>query len=73
MERSIENTVANMADAFEQNIVDPVTKDITLKGMQELAEIFNAVPIELRGIVFRAFLEELDVRGIDCDVDQFKG
>jgi hypothetical protein len=62
-----------MAEAFESNagsIHGHVY--LTVEGMEELADLFEEVPIPLRGIVYGKFLKELDSRGINYDPEQFR-
>lgn len=42
------------------------------KGLKEISRRFNEVKPEWRAVVFQQFLEELQEREIDYDVDQFR-
>jgi hypothetical protein len=62
-----------MAEAFESNsgsVHGHVY--LSIEGMEELADLFEEVPIPLRGIVYGKFLKELDSRGINYDPEQFR-
>jgi len=62
-----------MAEAFEDNSKWHMgAVYLTQEGMDELADIFEEVPIPLRGIVFGKFLNELDNRGVKYDKEQFQ-
>lgn len=46
---------------------------VSNRGLASLGNYFDSVPYELRAAVFEGFVEELNDRGIEYDVDQFKG
>lgn len=45
---------------------------ITQEGMEELADLFEEVPLPLRGIVYGKFIDELNSRGAKYDPEQFR-
>jgi hypothetical protein len=62
-----------MAEAFEDNARWHMgTVFLSQEGMDELADLFEEVPIPLRTIVYGKFLAELDSRGVKYDREIFQ-
>lgn len=45
---------------------------LSQEGMEELADLFEEVPIPLKGIVFGKFINELEARGIKYNKEEWK-
>lgn len=45
---------------------------LSQNGMEELADLFEEVPIPLKAIVFGKFLSELEARGIKYNKEEWK-
>lgn len=78
----LEDYASKMVKVFKENskivsVSDGVTQqDVSYtsdKGMSDLGDIFETVPIQLRSAVFSMFLDKLEHLGIFYDIDQFKG
>lgn len=46
---------------------------VNKEGMTMLIDLFDKVPDELKAAAFECFLDELEKRDIDYDMDQFMG
>ena len=62
-------TGSNLADMFEEHSQDGLLSEV---GMEEIGECFGDIIEDLRGPVFEALLIELEDRGIEYDIAQFK-
>jgi hypothetical protein len=47
------------------------TPYVSEEGMEEMADLFDEVPIPLKGIVYNKFLTEVESRGIEYSRDMF--
>jgi hypothetical protein len=62
-----------MATVFEENSSSYMGHVyLSQEGMEELADIFEEVPLPLRAIVYSKFIDELNHRGIPYDAEQFR-
>lgn len=62
-----------MAETFEMNSRSYMGNTyLSMEGMDELADIFEEVPIALRAIVYGKFLQELENRGVKFDREMFQ-
>ena len=70
-ERYIPNIISDMADLYQDNLIDD--EYVSPEIVYELGDLFEGIPVELRAIGFRAFMEELDRRGVKYTLEIFKG
>lgn len=70
-----ENDVAKfaarvMADVYETEVSED--GELTAETFKKLGDIFSAVNLEHRAAAYVSFIEELEKRGIEYDVETFK-
>ena len=56
--------VDEMVNTFQVNLIDG---EVSGEGLAELSDLFMTSPIELRAYVYRAFVQELNDKGLAHD------
>ncbi len=67
--QAIAATAVNLADIFEEYSEEGLCSE---EGLEMLGDFFGDIKEDFRGEVFQHLLVELEERGIDYDIEQFK-
>ena len=63
------NSARELVDIFEEYSEDGICSE---EGLELMGDLFGEIKEEFRGDVFEHLLFELEDRGIDYDLEQFK-